>query len=134
MNLEQVIQRDPVNPCIPSPCGPNSECRVVSNTGACSCLSNYVGRPPNCRPECTMNEECASNHACINEHCKDPCPGSCGFNAECHVVKHSPVCICKSGYQGDPFAGCSSIPCKISISFHFYLLNKFKQTLNRRYD
>lgn len=95
------------NPCIPSPCGPNSQCRVVGNTPACSCLQNYIGRAPNCRPECTINTECPSNRACQNERCVDPCPGSCGFAAECVVVTHRPVCSCISGYTGDPFAGCS---------------------------
>lgn len=113
-----IIQQDPVNPCIPSPCGPNSQCKVVGATGVCSCLQNYIGRPPNCRPECTMNAECPSNKACINERCKDPCRGSCGFNTECRVVSHSPVCTCTSGYEGDPFSGCVLMPCKI---FYTYL-------------
>jgi len=95
------------NPCVPSPCGRNSQCRVVGETGVCSCLPNFVGRAPNCRPECTINTECPANLACINERCQDPCPGSCGFNAFCSVVNHSPICTCDSGYTGDPFAGCN---------------------------
>ncbi|KAJ9598210.1 hypothetical protein L9F63_011093, partial [Diploptera punctata] len=98
------------NPCVPSPCGPNSQCRPIGNTPACSCLANYVGRAPNCRPECTINEECPSNLACQNERCRDPCPGSCGVQATCVVVKHAPVCTCQPGFTGDPFAGCSAIP------------------------
>uniref|UniRef100_A0A1A9ZCQ5 EGF-like domain-containing protein n=1 Tax=Glossina pallidipes TaxID=7398 RepID=A0A1A9ZCQ5_GLOPL len=97
----------PTNPCIPSPCGPNSLCRVVGETPVCSCLPNFVGRAPNCRPECSINSECPANLACINEICKDPCPGSCGFNALCNVVNHSPLCTCDAGYSGDPFAGCA---------------------------
>lgn len=103
------------NPCVPSPCGPNSQCRVVGNTPACSCLPNYIGRAPNCRPECTINAECPGNLACVNERCKDPCPGSCGVQATCMVVKHAPVCSCLIGYTGDPFAGCSIIPSKVFI-------------------
>uniref|UniRef100_A0A8D8VM32 Neurogenic locus Notch protein n=1 Tax=Cacopsylla melanoneura TaxID=428564 RepID=A0A8D8VM32_9HEMI len=95
------------NPCVPSPCGPNSVCRVNGHTPICSCQSNYIGRPPHCRPECTINAECAGNLACINERCKDPCPGSCGYHAVCAVVSHSPVCSCQQGYSGDPFIGCS---------------------------
>lgn len=38
--------------------------------------------------------------------CKDPCPGSCAPNAECHVVSHSPICKCPIGYVGDPFTQC----------------------------
>ena len=98
------------NPCVPSPCGPNSQCRAVGSNPACSCLANYIGRPPNCRPECTINEECPGNLACQNERCRDPCPGSCGAHALCNVVKHAPMCSCEPGYTGDPFAGCVIIP------------------------
>lgn len=94
------------NPCMPSPCGPNSECRVVASNPACSCMANYVGRPPNCRPECTINAECPGNRACQSERCQDPCPGSCGPQTSCTVVKHAPQCACQPGYTGDPFAGC----------------------------
>lgn len=101
------------DPCVPSPCGPYSACRVVGNLPACSCLPGYIGKSPNCRPECTINAECPSNLACINEKCLDPCIGSCGINSICTVVKHNPVCQCKNGYSGDPFSACSEIPyCK----------------------
>lgn len=95
------------DPCIPSPCGPNSECRNVKETAACSCLQNYIGRPPNCRPECTINAECPGNLACQNEKCRDPCPGSCGVHTTCVTTNHAPQCICEEGYTGDPFAGCA---------------------------
>lgn len=120
--LERPIVYDPVNPCVPSPCGPNSQCRAIGETPVCSCLSNYIGRAPNCRPECTISAECSSNLACINERCKDPCPGSCGFNAQCHVVKHSPVCSCLNGYTGDPFSSCQLRPSKNII------LNQFQRS------
>ena len=104
---------DSTNPCVPSPCGPNSHCRVVDRRPACSCLPNYMGRPPNCRPECTINAECPSNLACQGERCRDPCKGSCGPQTTCVVVKHAPMCQCRPGFTGDPFAGCSSVPqCK----------------------
>ncbi|CAH1999190.1 unnamed protein product [Acanthoscelides obtectus] len=45
--------------------------------------------------------------ACINQKCKDPCPGICGQNAECRVVSHTPNCVCQPGYFGDPFTLCS---------------------------
>lgn len=99
--------KDIGNPCIPSPCGPNSQCRIIGEQGVCTCIPNYVGRPPNCRPECVINSECPSNLACINEKCADPCPGSCGINSLCSVVKHSPVCSCPPGYEGNPLTQCS---------------------------
>lgn len=100
---------DDSNPCHPSPCGPNANCRVFESRPVCSCIANYIGRPPSCRPECTVNSECPSNKACINERCRDPCPGSCGFNAECYVHAHTPRCGCSDGYTGDPFSGCNKI-------------------------
>lgn len=105
------------DPCNPSPCGPNSECRAVGDTPACSCLRNYIGRPPNCRPECMINPECPSNLACLNEKCVDPCPGSCGANADCAVINHRSICSCRSGYTGDPFGGCSLISTVIFLTY-----------------
>ncbi len=96
----------PQNPCVPSPCGPNSVCKVVGESPACSCLPYYVGKAPNCRPECTINNECSNSLACINQKCQDPCPGSCGQNAKCTVINHTPNCVCDYGYTGDPFQGC----------------------------
>lgn len=102
------------NPCIPTPCGPNSQCRSQNNLGVCTCLPNYIGRPPSCRPECTVNSDCASNLACINEKCKNPCRGSCGYNTDCQVISHQPQCTCHPGFIGDPFSGCREKPqCKI---------------------
>lgn len=101
------------NPCVPSPCGPHSQCRDISGTPSCSCLSNYIGIPPNCHPECIINSECPSSLACINDKCVDPCPGSCGSNARCEVIKHTPTCSCLEGYTGDPFTYCQQKPQEI---------------------
>lgn len=97
------------NPCAPSPCGPNSICQVKQGRPVCSCDVNYIGSPPFCRPECVINSECVSNKACVKEKCIDPCPGSCGPNAKCDVVNHTPFCSCIEGYEGDAFVGCSKI-------------------------
>lgn len=98
------------NPCVPSPCGPNSECRDIGGSPSCSCSQNYIGSPPNCRPECTISAECLSNLACIREKCLDPCPGSCGLGAQCNVLNHIPICTCLEGLTGDPFTSCNPIP------------------------
>lgn len=99
-----------MNPCVPSPCGPNSQCKEINGSPSCSCLSEYVGSPPNCRPECIINNECASNLACIQSKCKNPCQNTCGLNSECKVLNHIPNCVCQIGYTGDPFTSCSLIP------------------------
>lgn len=99
-----------INPCVPSPCGPNSQCRDVGGSASCSCLVNYIGSPPNCRPECSINAECPSIKACIREKCRDPCPGSCGAGAQCSVINHTPICTCPEGFTGDPFTNCFPKP------------------------
>lgn len=101
-----------VDPCMPSPCGPNSQCQNRNGIPSCSCQSNFEGSPPNCHPECTINEDCLSDLACINQKCKDPCPGSCGLNANCHVMKHVAICTCDEGYTGNAFTQCYTIPIK----------------------
>jgi hypothetical protein len=102
-----VIREDP---CIPSPCGPYAECRVVGDSPSCSCKPTYIGTPPNCRPECVSNSECDRSKACIHQKCQDPCPGSCGLEALCRVAMHVPNCYCPPGYIGDPFSRCYPAP------------------------
>lgn len=127
--LDTPVQKDNINPCQPSPCGPNSQCKVIGSQAACSCLPNYIGQSPNCRPECTMNPECPSNLACINERCKDPCDGSCGVNAKCSVINHNAVCTCIFGYEGDPTVQCSLIPQSKNFLLKFsHYLYKFKNS------
>jgi hypothetical protein len=128
-NLEP--KEEPVgNPCVPSPCGPNSVCRIVNSVAACSCLSNYIGKSPNCRPECSINAECSSNLACVNIKCVDPCIGSCGVNSLCTVNNHQPVCQCSSGYTGDPFSVCSPIQySKATLKNSFLAVFAYKQFL-----
>lgn len=105
-----------INPCQPSPCGPYAQCQVINESPSCSCLPQYTGSPPNCRPECVSNNECPSHQACINQKCKDPCPGTCGANAECYVVSHTPNCMCSNYYTGNPFVECVPAPCKETSS------------------
>lgn len=108
-----IIPDTPRNPCVPSPCGPYSDCVATgSGSPSCTCQLGYTGAPPNCRPECISNGDCANHLACINQKCADPCPGSCGLNAECRVVTHIPNCICIEGYIGDPFTICNLKPRK----------------------
>ena len=100
----------PGNPCQPSPCGPNSECRELNGGAACSCLAGYKGAPPACRPECVLNTDCADHLACIGQKCLDPCRGECGQGAKCTVVNHNPVCRCDAGLVGDPYSICRAVP------------------------
>lgn len=102
------------NNCEPSPCGPNSLCKDNNNAALCACLPGYTGKPPSCRPECISNSECLQQLACIRQTCVDPCPGSCGVNAECKVISHTPQCYCINGYTGDPFIQCQVVNVPLS--------------------
>lgn len=108
-----VVERAPINPCHPSPCGPNSVCRPQNADAICSCLPNYIGRAPNCRPECTMDSDCPTTLACICDKCQNPCNGACAPNSHCTVLYHRAHCLCDDGFTGDPYTGCSPpILCK----------------------
>lgn len=76
---------------------------------SCSCLPEFIGSPPNCRPECASNSECPPHLACIKQRCSDPCLGICGLNAECKVVSHIPNCMCLLSFEGDPFVQCNRV-------------------------
>lgn len=115
---------EPIYPCTPSPCGPNSQCKELNNQAVCSCLPTFIGNPPMCRPECTTSAECPTHLACVNKKCVDPCPGVCGQSAYCRVVNHSPLCICNSGFTGDAFSICYPIQSKQDL-FSYLLYKMF---------
>lgn len=120
----KLIAKPPTqDPCYPSPCGPNSQCRAINQQAVCTCLPTYVGSPPNCRPECVVSSECPLDKACINQKCSDPCPNTCGLYAICNVRNHNPYCSCPPQYTGDPFSQCS--PIRKSLNYHgsFLLTN-----------
>jgi hypothetical protein len=122
--LNLVVAETPRDPCQPNPCGANSQCRVGNGHAICSCQAGYIGAPPNCRPECVVSAECPLDKSCINQKCRDPCPGTCGQNARCQVNNHNPICSCYPGFTGDPFARCYKEESKLSkkSSFALYLL------------
>lgn len=113
------VAHEPVDPCRPSPCGPYSVCNERNGHAICSCQPSYIGAPPMCRPECVVSSECSLDKSCINQKCKDPCPGTCGLNARCQVVNHNPICSCNTGFTGDPFTRCISE--RKNSFFLFYL-------------
>lgn len=126
---QPVMHEPPHNPCHPSPCGPNSQCREINGQAVCSCILGYIGSPPTCHPECVVNSDCPQNQACSNQKCRDPCPGTCGINARCSVLNHNPICTCPSRYTGDPFIRCQPIGMTNNYPFCYVLLksifNKF---------
>ena len=111
--LKNVILATPrpveiIQPCNPSPCGVNAICTEKRQAAACTCIEDYIGNPYiECKPECTVSSECPNNKACVNNKCKDPCPGVCGAHASCHVTNHIPQCACDPGYSGNAFIACT---------------------------
>ncbi|KAI2804698.1 hypothetical protein BLOT_003686 [Blomia tropicalis] len=98
-------------------CGRNSGCKVLDHVAVCECLPGYFGNPNDerfgCRPiECSTHNECKSSQVCSNYKCTNPCRqnrGLCGDNAFCSAEKHSAVCRCMDGFEGDPVVGCRRI-------------------------
>lgn len=100
----------PRDPCNPTPCGANTICKELNGAGSCTCVQNYFGDPyTGCRPECVMNSDCSHDKSCLNMKCRDPCPGTCGVNAECRVFNHNPQCYCVSGFTGNALSFCREI-------------------------
>ena len=114
------MQSDPINLCHPSPCGRHSECTVRHNNAHCECLPNYIGAPPNCRPECITNDDCSNYLACINLHCKNPCTNSCGLNAQCSVTIHTANCYCPENMNGNPFVECLTTQSEFLMLKYYY--------------
>ena len=113
---EQPVEFPP-EPCNPSPCGANAVCKERNGAGSCTCLPEYSGDPyTGCRPECVLNTDCSKARACVRNKCVDPCPGTCGLNAECRVVNHAPSCSCLPGYTGNPLNFCNLPPPSKNIS------------------
>lgn len=96
-----------LNPCDPSPCGPNSRCIVTpQGYASCSCLPGFKGSPPACNPECVVSSDCLLVQTCVNMKCVNPCNGVCGHGAVCSTINHNPICSCPNGQTGDPFYKC----------------------------
>jgi hypothetical protein len=96
--------------CKPNPCDPYSSCSVYSeHVAMCDpCSGPQAPWLPHCRPECLCNSDCPFNMACLGQKCRDPCQGTCGVNALCTVVHHTPACYCPQGTTGNPYEHCAT--------------------------
>lgn len=106
------VNRECIDTCLQTHCGTNAVCRSDYNHRArCYCLDGYRGNPVVAceRPECTSNDECPYNLACVNERCQDPC--QCGDGAQCRVDNHIATCKCLPGYVGDAYKKCTLSEC-----------------------
>lgn len=102
------------NPCeSPKACGENAECLPVNHDATCKCPLRTQGDPlVKCAAvECSDNNDCPTNKACINSVCVNPCtlPNVCGQKAQCISQNHVTVCSCEAGFTGDPHLGCIAV-------------------------
>ncbi|KAK0172481.1 hypothetical protein PV328_005793 [Microctonus aethiopoides] len=56
---------------------------------------------------CSNDTECLNSEKCIGKRCMDPCPGLCGIDAICKVIKHTMTCSCFKCYEGNPYIRCT---------------------------
>lgn len=83
-----------------------------------------------CHPECVANTDCTRDKACVNNKCSNPCPGVCGFNADCHVYNHAPTCICQAGFTGNALVACHELPIEHTPRKIIIILKKCKSLKN----
>lgn len=109
-----------IDECKENPCHVSAKCINVPGSYKCICAEGTSGDPylaPGCRKpnQCGRNTDCATNLACRNGSCYNPCPEiKCGINAECNIFNHRVVCSCPYGYLGDPTdinLGCFKVEC-----------------------
>lgn len=114
------INRKCSDPCI-NACGINAICTGVRHSAVCSCPVGYTGYPfVRCEqitdvtaappvPECTHDEQCADNAACVDSRCTSVCViTNCGINSRCLAKQHRARCACLPSYEGDAYTGCHS--------------------------
>lgn len=86
-------------------CEKNKKCEARRHRPVCVCKGGFTVNEYgelNCAPEqreCNVDDECASNMACIDNRCKNPCVDSrgnppCAADKACQVYDHKPICIC----------------------------------------
>ncbi|KAJ8890120.1 hypothetical protein PR048_009627 [Dryococelus australis] len=96
--------QDPCRAMLSFACDANKKCEVRRHKPMCVCKSGFVVNDMGeltCAPEhsdCSHNQECASNLACIEKKCQNPCTAlhkpPCSADKTCDVLDHKPVCIC----------------------------------------
>ena len=97
------LRRECQNPCLFTQCGTNAICKARRHKAECFCLPHHKGNAyHHCEPyECLENPDCITTLACVNLKCVDPC--KCAINADCTARNHEGICVCRTGYTGDPY-------------------------------
>ena len=112
------------NPCTTDkPCGRLAVCTPENHRATCECSPGTSGDPyRECRPvkkgECDHDHECPDALACYDHRCRNPCTQDpagrpCGEYAECRASSHRAVCMCPSGWAGNPHDKCFQHDCLV---------------------
>lgn len=92
-------------------CESNKKCETRRHQPVCICKSGFIVNEYGeltCAPdkrECYRDDDCASNMACTDGKCRNPCivplgrAPICAENKSCEVQDHKPVCICMRDCQ-----------------------------------
>ena len=102
---------DPCEVPVPYACKQNKKCTVRRHRPVCVCKSGFIVNEYGeltCAPEkreCYGDDQCASNMACIDGKCTNPClptvarESPCPANKSCAVQDHKVACICMKDCQ-----------------------------------
>lgn len=91
------------NPCLMSTlkCDVNKKCEVRNHKPMCVCKNGFSVSESgelSCAPdnlECSFDDQCSSNLACIKGKCESPCSSLlCPVEKVCEVINHRPICLC----------------------------------------
>lgn len=86
--------------CDEDTCADTAICKGIQHQPKCMCPAGTSGNPYyECiegkvqEPECKVDSDCISQHACINSRCLNPCTSDnmCTHDQECSVLDTSPL-------------------------------------------
>ncbi|MPC50470.1 hypothetical protein E2C01_044299 [Portunus trituberculatus] len=99
----------------PCNCGENAFCNVIEHRPICTCQPGYEGDPEIACTTigCISDTQCSDDRLCYENNCISPCilDNPCAPHAECHAAAHKAVCLCPSGYDGNPLKECKIAGC-----------------------
>lgn len=119
---EACIERLCQDPCKANSCPEGSVCSVTDHRPVCLCPVGYTGTPETAciRSVCARDDECPAGRVCQGGACQDPC-SECGRGAICQKESGLLICLCPSGFTGNPRLGCG--PSKTLFTYlSFYML------------
>ncbi|XP_043214270.1 neurogenic locus notch homolog protein 1-like isoform X1 [Amphibalanus amphitrite] len=102
-----------VDPCVPSPCGPNTECSIDNRgIGVCRCLPGYFPKPDTitgCGPQCTSASECGSGYNCVNNKCVRSGASVTGIRGTSQTIHRTKTVVSRNP------AAASADPCSLGL-------------------